>query len=131
MRDSNNYLKLHGHCMVRRAHRDRIPNRINKVRVYDFTEYDPELCCNGGAYEYHITYTRIKKDVWQVSHGTSADFEYCPATGSFINGCPYRFKSCSKCRLYSTASTKEVEMDVFSHKGKRNYDIEFDIQKNV
>ena len=56
---------------------------INRVRFCDYTEYDPNLCNNGGCYGFWTNYNRLPNGKWQVSYGTTADFSYCPVCGSF------------------------------------------------
>lgn len=48
----------------------------------NFSEYDSEKCNNGGCYGFWTDYNQIENHNWQVSYGTTADFEYCPCCGS-------------------------------------------------
>ncbi len=57
---------------------------VTKVSVYDYSDYDPDLCNNGGRYGYTVNYERSPEG-WTVSHSTTADFDYCPVCGSFNN----------------------------------------------
>ena len=56
---------------------------IKRVRFCDYTEYDSEKCNNGGCYGFWTDYNRLDGGNWEVSYGTTADFEFCPVCGSF------------------------------------------------
>ena len=56
---------------------------INRVRFYDYTEYESEKSNNGGCYGFWTNYNRLENGLFEVSYGTTADFEYCPVCGSF------------------------------------------------
>lgn len=56
---------------------------ITKVRFNDFSDYDSEKCRNGGCYGFWTDYTSLENGTFEVSYGTTADFEYCPVCGSF------------------------------------------------
>lgn len=60
-------------------------DRIQRVRMNDFTNYDPDKCNNGGCYGYWTEYTRMKDGKWCVTYGTTSDLEFCPVCGSFGN----------------------------------------------
>ena len=60
-------------------------NGINKVRFCDYTEYNSEKCNNGGCYGFWTDYNRLENGNFEISYGTTADFEYCPVCGSFNN----------------------------------------------
>jgi hypothetical protein len=60
--------------------------KVIKVTVYDYTEYKSETSRNGGDYGYTETYTRVSGDAFEVSYGTTAEFDYCPRCGSFYQG---------------------------------------------
>ena len=55
--------------------------RVDTIRVYDDSEYVPELGNNGGAYRYWTKFTRTADDVWNVTEHTSGEF--CPHCGSW------------------------------------------------
>lgn len=55
-----------------------------KVRVYDYSDYKEGHSSNGGCYGYWVDYTRIGlSDLFEISYGTTADFDFCPCCGSF------------------------------------------------
>ena len=58
---------------------------IKKVRFNDFSDYEPEKCNNGGEYGFWTDYKRLENGLFEVSYGTTADFQYCPVCGSFQN----------------------------------------------
>lgn len=58
-------------------------NEIKKVVVTDWSDYDPDLCSNGGKYAYYTEYARNDDGTWAVSYGTSADFGYRSCCGVF------------------------------------------------
>lgn len=58
---------------------------ISRVRFCDYTEYNSEKCNNGGCYGFWKDYNRTEAGLFEVSYGTTADFEYCPCCGSFNN----------------------------------------------
>lgn len=49
---------------------------IEKVRVNDFSEYDSEKSSNGGKYGFWTDYTRLENGTWEVSYGTTAEFDF-------------------------------------------------------
>ena len=58
---------------------------ITRVRLHDFSKYDPLNCHTGGSYSYSIQYFRVGPDAWDVEYSTSSDFEYWKYCGTFIN----------------------------------------------
>lgn len=84
---------------------------INRVRVCDYTNYDSEKCNNGGCYGFWTDYDRLEDGKWNVSFGTTADFEYCPCCGSFNdhyegNDCCY--ESGYSCGEFETVTETEL-----------------------
>ena len=59
-------------------------NGINRVRFNDYSDYVSDKCNNGGCYGFWTDYNRVDKG-WEVSHWTTAEFDYCPVCGSFNN----------------------------------------------
>lgn len=55
---------------------------IQRVRFNDFSEYESEKSANGGAYGFWTDYTRLENGMWEVSYGTTAEFDFCPVCGS-------------------------------------------------
>ena len=64
-----------------------------KIKLYDYSTWEPEKCYNGGAYAYSLTPEPTKDEEgnlrYYVRYCTSSDFEFCERYGVF--------KSCSKC----------------------------------
>ena len=59
---------------------------MKKVVITDYSEYDPNLSNNGGAYSYSTIYEKLDNiGLWRVSYATSAEFYFCPCCGTF--GC--------------------------------------------
>lgn len=56
---------------------------INMVRFCDYTGYNPAKCSNGGCYGFWTDYNRLENGNWEISYGTTADFDYCSVCGSF------------------------------------------------
>lgn len=89
---------------------------ITKVTIFDYSEYVEEKSSNGGCYGFWTTYTR-KGDVFEVSYGTTADFEYCSACGEFgCNGDECEYETVSE-ELMETVltyfeSTEDVWMEI-------------------
>lgn len=84
---------------------------IKRVRFCDYTEYDPEKCNNGGCYGFWIDYIRLENGNWEVSYGTTADFDYCPCCGSFndhYEGDDCRYESGYSCGEYNTVTESEL-----------------------
>jgi len=52
------------------------------VEVFDHTEFEAGMCCNGGHYEFSTRYT-FNGRKWIVSHHTSAEFSFCNRCGEF------------------------------------------------
>lgn len=75
---------------------------INKVRFNDFTEYESEKSNNGGYYGFWTDYNRLENGIFEVSHGTTADFEYCPVCGDFHS---YNEETCGE---YQTVTESEL-----------------------
>ena len=81
---------------------------ITKVRFNDYTEYDSEKCNNGGCYGFWTDYTRLESGNWEVSYGTTADFEFCPVCGSFGSHEDFETESGYSCGDFEVISEKEL-----------------------
>jgi len=57
--------------------------KIKKATTYDYTSYEAGKSSNGGAYGFWTKYSYIGEGRYEVHHGTTADFEYCPYCGNF------------------------------------------------
>lgn len=49
---------------------------LMKVNINNYQAYDPDRCCNGGAYSWHYHYARRCENMWELTESTSAEF--CP-----------------------------------------------------
>lgn len=49
---------------------------LMRVDINDYRSYDPDRCCNGGAYSWHYHYTRRCENMWELTESTSGEF--CP-----------------------------------------------------
>lgn len=58
-------------------------DRVKRVRFNDFSNYDSDKCRNGGCYGFWTDYNRLENGLFEVSYGTTADFDFCPVCGSF------------------------------------------------
>lgn len=58
---------------------------LDRVVFKDFSNYDPNKCNNGGSYGFWKTYTRLTSEIFEISYGTTADFDYCPVCGCFAD----------------------------------------------
>ena len=54
---------------------------VNEVIITDYSDYDSELCNNGGKYSYSTHYTKLKKNRWEVGYTSSAEFDMCYSCG--------------------------------------------------
>lgn len=84
---------------------------INRVRFCDYSDYDSEKCNDGGSYGFWTDYNRLENGNWEISYGTTADFEYCPVCGNFNdhyegNDCYY--ESGYSCGEYETITEAEL-----------------------
>ncbi|MCI6676068.1 MAG: hypothetical protein MSG78_04050 [Clostridiales bacterium] len=75
---------------------------INRIRFNDFTEYETGKSNNGGCYGFWTDYNRLENGIFEVSHGTTADFEYCPVCGDFHS---YDEETCGE---YQTVTEPEL-----------------------
>lgn len=96
---------------------------IQKVKIRDISDYDPENCCNGGKYSFSTTYCRIDgTEAWEVYYGTSADFKYCEYCGSF-----YYCDDCScGMEVPDVVNTTEVLHEVLKAQNSIEYEIEWE-----
>lgn len=49
---------------------------VKRVRFNDYSEYEPGKSSNGGHYGFWTDYTITENGEWEVSYGTTADFEF-------------------------------------------------------
>ena len=84
---------------------------VNRVRFCDYSNYDSEKCNNGGCYGFWTDYNRLENEKWEVSYGTTADFEYCPVCGSFnehYEGDECCYESGYSCGEFETVTENEL-----------------------
>lgn len=79
---------------------------IIKVRFNDFSEYESGKSNNGGCYGFWIDYTRLENGTFEISYGTTSDFEYCPVCGSFDDH--YEGDNTYSCGEFSTVTETEL-----------------------
>lgn len=84
---------------------------IKRVRFNDYSDYDSEKCNNGGSYGFWTDYSRLENGNWEISYGTTADFDYCPVCGCFNdhyegNDCCY--SSGYECGEFETVTENEL-----------------------
>ncbi len=60
--------------------------RFKKVTIYDFSDYEPEKSHDGGGYGFWTNFNRVDKN-WEVTYGTTADFDFCPYCGNWGDSC--------------------------------------------
>jgi hypothetical protein len=65
---------------------------VRRVIIGDYTNYVPELSCNGGRYAYYTIFERVGEDEWTVKYETTAEFSYCSIDG--------QFQDCTLCSDY-------------------------------
>lgn len=79
---------------------------IERVRFNDFSEYESEKSANGGKYGFWTDYTRQEDGRWEVSYGTTAEFDFCPVCGSFDD---HRLEDGTyECGEFQTVSEEEL-----------------------
>ena len=86
-------------------------NGIKRVRFCDYTSYEAEKSSNGGCYGFWKDYNRLDDGNWEVSYGTTADFEYCPVCGSFnehYEGDDCCYDSGYSCGDFETVTEEEL-----------------------
>ena len=80
---------------------------VKKVRFNNFSEYDSEKCSNGGCYGFWTDYSCLENGNWEISYGTTADFDYCPVCGCFEDHYDYGEEEYS-CGDFETITTEEL-----------------------
>ena len=58
--------------------------KMKKVILNDYRNYDERKCRNGGAYGFETEYTRKENGMYKVSYYTTADLDFCPCCGNFV-----------------------------------------------
>lgn len=57
--------------------------RFKKISFLDYTKYESGKSNNGGGYVFWTDFNKLSDGKWEVSYGTTADFDFCPVCGSF------------------------------------------------
>ena len=84
--------------------------KVKKLRINDDSQLEPETCNNGGAYGFWTDYTRLDNG-FEVSYGTTAEFDFCPVCGSFNNhsaGDESPFESGYECGEFEVISEEDM-----------------------
>ena len=81
---------------------------IKRVRFDDFSEYKSGKSNNGGCYGFWTDYNRLENGNWEVSYGTTADFDFCPVCGDFHS---YNEESCGDCEQIAEAELLKLIND--------------------
>lgn len=107
-------------------------DKIKRVRFCNYSEYNSEKSNDGGCYGFWTDYSRLENGNWEISYGTTADFEYCPVCGSFndhYKGEDACFDSGYSCGEFATATSDELIDSIKKfekeHKNDDDYFIEY------
>ena len=99
------------------------------IRIYDYSEYNPDLCNNGGCYEYWDKYEKLDNGKFRVSYHTSAEFKFCPVCGMFGDHYDYeiesKFASEHICGDYKQVTKNELVQLIASLQNNDDISIEF------
>lgn len=60
--------------------------RFKKVTINYFSDYETEKSHDGGRYGFWTNFNRVGKN-WEVTYGTTADFDFCPYCGNWGDSC--------------------------------------------
>lgn len=60
---------------------------LKRVKFNDYSEYESDKSNNGGCYGFWTNYDKLEDGRWQISYGTTADFEFCSCCGGFGSSC--------------------------------------------
>jgi len=102
-----------------RVSKNKIRKLIEKtkiVEIYDYTNFCPQKCCDGGMYWYAKRFHKKNKN-FEIEYETSAWLDYCPVYGLFQDcwNCPYFDKDERECCAPpETATTEEVVAEVIN-----------------
>ena len=98
-----------------------------KIRFSDYSDYDPNLCHDGGRYGFWTDYIREESGNYRIEYGTTSDMEFCPCCGSFNDHYRYDpedgvYYECGDFERISEAEVKlQIEEFEENHKGDENY----------
>ena len=89
--------------------------KIHHINLNDYSDYDENLCNNGGHYGFWTRYTSIGNDKWEVSYHTTSDFPYCDVCGSFgeHDHAPWEYDVITTEELYSLVDNFKEDDDHF------------------
>ena len=87
---------------------------INKVKIRDYRDYDPNLCNNGGKYGFTETYYRKEDNTFEIHCFTTAYFDYCEKWGLFqeCRNCPNQDYKTGECLEKYTVVTEEELINI-------------------
>lgn len=108
--------------MIKIKYTKKIKNgKFNRVVVTDLRGYDPEKCNDGGAYAFYTHFDKISNDQFTTSYYTSADFDYCPYCGNFVNNYDSHTYECDE----EIVNRAELINIINSYANKENIFIDF------
>ena len=61
--------------------------KVNKVIVNDYTDYESNSCNTGGNYADYTCFTRVGWSQWAVTYSNSSSFYSCPYCGNWGDSC--------------------------------------------
>lgn len=61
--------------------------RYKKVIINDFSDFEAEKSRDGGRYGFWTNFNRVDDEKWEVTYGTTADFDFCPYCGNWGDSC--------------------------------------------
>ena len=56
-------------------------NKKLTIRITDISNYDPDMCNNGGKYSFTTRYEEQKDGKFEVCYSTSSEIRLCPVCG--------------------------------------------------
>lgn len=86
-------------------------NGYKRIRFCDYREYESGRHNNGGCYGFWTDYENMGNGTWEVSYGTTADFNYCSVCGQFddhYEGEESVYDSGYSCGEYKTVTDAEL-----------------------
>lgn len=99
---------------------------VKRVRINDYSEYESGKSSNGGCYGFWTDYNRVEGG-WEVSYGTTADFEFCPCCGSFDSHYGYDEEEYT-CGEFEVISNEELEKIISSFESEHSEDDDYFIE---
>lgn len=100
-------------------------NGIQEIRINDYSQYDSEKCNNGGAYGFWTKYDRLPNGKFEISYGTTADFEFCPVCGCFNDHYDPEYDSEYSCGDFEIITETELLEIINNFKETEDFFIDF------